>query len=206
MTVSLPTSARPAGRVFRAMAVAGTLIAMHGTGVAAAAGHHRAQSKSDASCADIGLVPTPPTGSRAEAATFCLVNVQRARHGLRALRQNADLARSSDRHSADMVSQNYFDHTSPTGETPLARIKASTYLPRRSAYLVGENIAIGTMQLATPASIVASWMQSPEHRANILNPDFRDSGVGIVAQAPSQYSGGQGGATYTQQFGVIAKG
>ena len=205
MTVSLPTSARPAGRVFRAIAVAGTLIAMQGTGVAAAASHHRAQSKSDASCADIGLVPTPANSSRAEAATFCLVNVQRARHGLRALRQNADLARSSDRHSEDMVSQNYFDHTSPTGETPLARIKASTYLPRRSAYLVGENIAIGTMQLATPASIVASWMQSPEHRANILNPDFRDSGVGIVAQAPSQYSGGQGGATYTQQFGVIVK-
>lgn len=205
MTVSLPTSARPAGRVFRAIAVAGTLIAMQGTGVAAAASHHRAQSTSNASCADTGLVPTPANSSRAEAATFCLVNVQRARHGLRALRQNADLARSSDRHSEDMVSQNYFDHTSPTGETPLARIKASTYLPRRSAYLVGENIAIGTMQLATPASIVASWMQSPEHRANILNPDFRDSGVGIVAQAPSQYSGGQGGATYTQHFGVIVK-
>lgn len=205
MTVSLPTSARPAGRVFRAIAVAGTLIAMQGTGVAAAASHHRAQSTSNASCADTGLVPTPANSSRAEAATFCLVNVQRARHGLRALRQNADLARSSDRHSEDMVSQNYFDHTSPTGETPLARIKASSYLPRRSAYLVGENIAIGTMQLATPASIVASWMQSPEHRANILNPDFRDSGVGIVAQAPSQYSGGQGGATYTQHFGVIVK-
>ena len=205
MTVFPPTSARPAGRVFRAIAVAGTLIAMQGTGVAAAASHHRAQSTSDASCADTRLVPTRANSSRAEAATFCLVNVQRARHGLRALRQNADLARSSDRHSKDMVAENYFDHTSPGGQTPLARIKASTYLPRRSAYLVGENIAIGTMQLATPASIVASWMQSPDHRANILNPDFRDSGVGIVARAPSRYSGGQGGATYTQEFGVIAK-
>ena len=205
MTVSLPTSARHAGRVFRAIAVAGTLIAMQGTGVAAAASHHRAQSTSNASCADTGLVPTPANSSRSEAATFCLVNVQRARHGLRALRQNADLARSSDRHSKDMVSENYFDHTSPNGETPLARIKASSYLPHHSAYLVGENIAIGTMQLATPASIVAIWMQSPDHRANILNPDFRDSGIGIVARAPSRYSGGQGGATYTQQFGVIAK-
>ena len=83
-----------------------------------------------------------------------------------------------------MVSENYFDHISPAGETPLARIKASTYLPRRSAYMVGENIALGTMQLATPASIVASWMKSPDHRANILNPDFRDSGIGVVAQAP----------------------
>ena len=49
-----------------------------------------------------------------------------------------------------MVSENYFDHVSPAGETPLARIKASTYLPRRTAYVVGENIALGTMQLATP--------------------------------------------------------
>ena len=206
MTISFPTSARPAARIFRAIAVAGTLVAMQGTGVAAAASHHRAQSTSDASCADTRVAPTRANATRAEAATFCLINVQRARHGLRALRQNADLARSSNRHSEDMVSENYFDHTSPAGETPLARIKASTYLPRRSAYLVGENIALGTMQLATPASIVASWMQSPEHRANILNRDFRDSGIGIVAQAPSRYSGGQRGATYTQQFGVIAKG
>ena len=173
-------------------------------GVASAASHHRAPATSNASCADTGLVPTVANSSRAEAATLCLVNVQRARHGRRALRANADLARSAARHSEDMVSRNYFDHVSPTGETPLQRIKASTYLPRRSTYLLGENIALGTMQLATPASIVASWMTSPDHRANVLNPDFRDSGIGIVAQAPSRYSDGQPGATYTQQFGVIA--
>jgi uncharacterized protein YkwD len=172
-------------------------------GVASAASHHRAQATS-ASCADAGLVPTVANSFRAEAATLCLVNVQRVRHGRRALRRNADLARSSARHSEDMVDENYFDHVSPTGETPLQRIKASTYVPRRSSYLLGENIAVGTMELATPASIVAGWMRSPDHRANILNRDFRDSGIGIIAQAPSRYSGGQSGATYTQQFGVIA--
>jgi uncharacterized protein YkwD len=199
-------SARPAARFIRVVvvAVAGALFALQGTGVALAATHHRAQSTSNASCADTSLRPTRANSSRAEAATFCLVNVQRARHDLRALRPNADLARSAAAHSEDMVSENYFDHVSPAGETPLQRIKASTYLPRRSAYLVGENIAVGTMQLATPASIVAGWMRSPDHRANILNPDFRDSGMGIVAKAPSRYSGGQAGATYTQQFGVIA--
>jgi hypothetical protein len=96
--------------------------------------------------------------------------VQRARHALRALRPNADLARSADRH--------YFDHTSPSGETPLARIRASTYLPRHRAYLVGENIARATMGLATSA--------------------------GIVGRRPHQYAAGQHGATYTQQFGVSA--
>jgi uncharacterized protein YkwD len=202
-TITHP-SATSAVRFACVLAVAGALVAVQGNGVAFAASHHRAQSTSNASCTDAGLLPTRANSSRAEAATFCLVNVQRARHDLRALRQNADLARSSARHSEDMASNNYFDHVSPAGETPLARIKASTYLPRRSTYLVGENIALGTMQLSTPQAIVASWMKSPDHRANILNPDFRDSGVGIAARAPSRYSSGQRGATYTQQFGVIA--
>jgi uncharacterized protein YkwD len=204
MRTFTPPSAVTAARVARALAVVGALMVMPSTGVAFAASHHRAPSTSNASCDDTSLRPTRDNNSRVEAATFCLVNVQRARHDLRALRPNADLARSAAGHSEDMVSENYFDHVSPTGETPLQRIKASTYLPRRSTYLLGENIAVGTMQLATPASIVASWMRSPDHRANILNSDFRDSGVGIVAQAPSRYSGGQQGATYTQQFGVIA--
>jgi uncharacterized protein YkwD len=100
-------------------------------------------------------------------------------------------------------SADYFDHVSPDGETPLDRIKASTYVPRASPFLLGENIALGTLQLSTPAAIVARWMKSPGHRANILNSEFRDSGIGVVARAPSRYSNGQRGATYTQQFGVI---
>ena len=105
----------------------------------------------------------------------------------RALRPNADLGRSAAAHSEDMVSENYFDHTSPAGETPLDSDQGQ-HLPAAAgrAYMVGENIALGTMQLATPAAIVASWMKSPDHRANILNPDFRDSGIGVVARAPQQ--------------------
>ena len=197
-------SAIAAPRVARALTVVVALIVVPSTGVALAASQHRAAT-SNASCADTGLRPTRANSARAEAATLCLINVQRARHGDRALRPNADLARSAAAHSAEMVSENYFDHVSPAGETPLARIKASTYLPRSSGYIVGENIALGTLQLATPAAIVASWMMSAHHRANILNPDFRDSGIGIVARAPSRYSNGQPGATYTQQFGVIAR-
>ena len=160
---------------------------------------------SAASCADTHLIPTRVNSDRIEAATLCLVNVQRARHGERALRPNADLNRSAAAHSEDMVARNYFDHTSPAGETLLDRIKASTYLPPRAGYVVGENIALGTMQLATPGAIVASWMKSPGHRANILNADFRDSGIGVVARAPRRYSQGQPGATYTEQFGAVSR-
>jgi uncharacterized protein YkwD len=192
-----------ASRFVRASALPAALMAMQLTGVALAVNHSGVPRTSSASCPDSDLRPTQANSSRAEVATLCLVNVQRARHGERALRPNADLARSAAHHSQDMVFENYFDHVSPDGETPLDRIQASTYLPRRSSYMLAENIALGTLQLSTPAAIVARWMKSSDHRVNILNPDFRDSGVGIVAKAPSRYANGQRGATYTQQFGAI---
>jgi uncharacterized protein YkwD len=49
-------------------------------------------------------------------------------------------------------------------------------------------------------------MASPGHRANILNPEFRSTGVGVSPQAPAPLAGGQAGATYTQDFGVIFTG
>jgi uncharacterized protein YkwD len=176
--------------------------------IATVARHHLAhvhRSTSLASCTDASLVPTRANLARVEVATLCLVNVQRARRGRRALRTNGDLARSAVEHSQDMVAKDYFDHVSPAGETPLDRVAAGGYLPRSGTYVVGENIAVGTVQLATPAAIVSSWMASRDHRANILNRDFRDSGLGIVAQAPGQYAAGLPGATYTQEFGVIAR-
>ena len=193
----------------RLIAVAAALIATQSAvAPAQAAGHHHRWALrviASTSCPDGTLLPTQANIVRVEAATLCLVNVQRARRGQRALRRNADLTRSATAHSHDMVSENYFDHVSPAGETPLGRILASGYLPRRAAYVVGENIAVGMVQLATPAAIVAAWMRSPDHRANILTRDFRDSGFGIVAQLPSRYAHGLLGATYTQQFGVIAR-
>jgi len=179
------------------------LLSLLCTGVASAATDGRAISS--ASCDDTHLVPTRSNSARIEAATLCLVNVQRARHGERALRPNADLGRSAAAHSQDMVARNYFDHTSPGGETVLDRIKASSYVPSRAGYTLGENIAMGTMQLATPAAIVDGWMKSAGHRANILNAEFRDSGLGVVARAPERYGRGQRGATYTQQFGAVTR-
>ena len=184
-------------------ALAVALLSVLCTDVASAATDGRAISS--ASCDDTHLVPTRSNSTRIEAATLCLVNVQRARHGERALRPNADLARSAAAHSEDMVARNYFDHTSPGGETVLDRIKASSYVPSRAGYTLGENIAMGTMQLATPAAIADSWMKSPGHRADILNAEFRDSGLGVIARAPQQYGHGQRGATYTQQFGAVTR-
>jgi uncharacterized protein YkwD len=153
-------------------------------------------------CVNADLIPTSGNIPQIDAATLCLINQQRALHGESALRDSARLDSAATQHSQDMVTADYFDHISPTGNTPLDRIRASGYVVSGDVYELGENIDLGTYQLATPASIVTDWMNSPDHRANILDSDFVDSGIGVVAQAPAQYAGAQPGATYTQDFGA----
>ena len=67
-------------------------------------------------------------------------------------------------------------------------------------WTLGENLAWGSYQLATPKSIVRSWMHSPGHRANILNADFHEIGVGVVEGAPEP--GVESAATYATSFGT----
>jgi Cysteine-rich secretory protein family len=67
--------------------------------------------------------------------------------------------------------------------------------------VLGENLAWGTGALATPGSIMQAWMNSPGHRENVLNPDYREVGVGVVAGNPAAADGL--GATYATEFGVI---
>jgi uncharacterized protein YkwD len=68
--------------------------------------------------------------------------------------------------------------------------------------MVGENIAWGTLSLATPEAIVAAWIASPEHLANILAGSYKETGLGVVATVPAFVSAGQPGAIYTEDFGV----
>ncbi|MGV9632530.1 CAP domain-containing protein, partial [Streptomyces sp. NPDC003487] len=89
-------------------------------------------------------------------------------------------------HSDDMAARDYFDHVSPDGTDPGKRITAAGY--RWSTY--GENIAKGQQ---TADSVMTSWMNSPGHRANILNCSFKNIGIGI--------HDGSGGPWWTQDFG-----
>ena len=103
-----------------------------------------------------------------------------------------------------MVEHDYFEHIAPDGSTPLIRFKESGYIhDSRNGYSIGENIAWGTLQLATPKAIVDAWMNSPGHRANILNAQFKETAIGVVPKVPSALDKSQAGAIYTQDFGVI---
>ncbi len=155
-------------------------------------------------CENTELTPEPGNLAEIDEATTCLVNQERARHNELPLRTDALLQQAALGHSEEMVSANYFGHIAPSGLTPLERMLATGYIPGPNvAYAVGENIAWGTMGLSAPSAIVAAWVASPEHLANILYAPYRDTAVGVVAAAPAALADGQPGAVYAQEFGVI---
>lgn len=132
---------------------------------------------------------------------LCLVNAERTSRGLKALKRNRRLDRAALAHSRDMVRRRYFAHNSPSGTTPLQRIRRARYVPRGRAFVVGENLAFGSGQLSTPRVILQSWLDSPAHRANLLDPDYRELGIGIAPGTPTRGPGA--GATFTTAYGVI---
>ena len=105
-----------------------------------------------------------------------------------------------------MACGDYFEHDGRRGDTPLSRMRAAGYIfSSRIGYEVGENIAWATLWLATPQAIVAGWMASPGHRANILDARFRDTGIGVSPHPLASLARGQAGAIYTQDFGASSR-
>jgi uncharacterized protein YkwD len=167
-------------------------------------GHSSAR---DRTCPHAALRPTKQNLALVRAATLCLVNRERAVHGERPLHANARLRRAAQAHTESMAVGDYFEHVGPRGQTPLARMRNAGYISSsRVGYEVGENIAWGTLSLATPRAIVAAWMASPGHRANILDSHYRETGIGVSPHPPASLAHDQPGAIYTQDFGVIISG
>jgi uncharacterized protein YkwD len=105
-------------------------------------------------------------------AVIDLVNEERENAGAPPLEYHPALEEAAQLHAEDMHAQNYFSHTSLDGRNFAVRASEAGYdgNPR------GENIAAGQQ---TPEAVMQSWMSSPGHRTNILNPDFTEIGVGF---------------------------
>jgi uncharacterized protein YkwD len=155
-------------------------------------------------CTGADVAPSTASGvATARAATLCLLNEQRKEHGLAPLRAHRMLQNAAQQYAIQMVKGRFFDHVTPTGVTLEQRIRQNTrYLAGALRYDIGENIAWGQGELARPASIVAAWMASPGHRANILRAAFREIGIGIVPGAPVAGLSGDPAVTYTNEFGA----
>ena len=164
-----------------------------GLGAAAPASAH--------GCSGAGAKPKTISSQQAQRAVKCLLNKQRTKRGLRALHSSHDLKKAARSHSAYMRRHNCFDHECPGEASIDGRLHAVGYLHGGlSRWLYGENIAYGTEDYASPKAMVSAWMNSAEHRANILNPDFRDLGVGIVWGTFSNPHAH--GGIYTTDFGL----
>lgn len=135
----------------------------------------------------VGQKLTIPTqDSSYEQQVIKLVNAERAKAGLKPLKENWELSRVAEFKSADMRDKKYFDHNSPTYGSPFTMIKNFGI----SYKTAGENIAAGQK---TPEEVMKSWMNSPGHKANILNAGYTQIGVGYV-------TGGSYNSYWTQQF------
>lgn len=104
---------------------------------------------------------------------MALVNQDRTSDGLPALDLNPTLNLAAYAKAEDMISNHYFAHTSPEGVSPWYWFKTLGY---NYAY-AGENLAIGYKDANT---LVNSWMNSPDHRANILSPNYQDMGLAVI--------------------------
>ena len=91
-------------------------------------------------------------------------------------------------------------HYGPNGSTLSSRVARSGYLSSAVAYLIGENIGAGSRQRGSPLGVIRAWMHSRPHRANILDPEFREFGVGVARGFPGSDSANA--ATYTLDLGM----
>jgi uncharacterized protein YkwD len=89
------------------------------------------------------------------------------------LRINSELDQAAQTKAQDMVNKNYWSHTSPSGQTPWNFIVNSGYEYQKA----GENLAYG---FSSAQDVVKAWMNSPDHRANVLNNDYEDVGFGVA--------------------------
>ncbi|MGH2840302.1 MAG: CAP domain-containing protein [Solirubrobacteraceae bacterium] len=152
-------------------------------------------------CQNADITPTGANMAQVRTATLCLINQERTTRGLAPVKSNAHLQKAARRYSRLMVTQSFFDHVSPSGSTLVSRVRKGTkYLHGAKSWSLGENLAWGSGEFATPAYTVQAWMDSPGHRKNVLNRSFRHIGIGVVTGAPVP-TNGLPAATYTTDFG-----
>lgn len=175
------------GKAIVASAAAAALLLVPGTAAAEAA-----------SCAGAARAAQSATTATAREAVLCLVNRHRDRDGLRPLRASKLLNRAAQGHSADMVRRGYFAHESPEGGTLVQRVRRTGFLAGVRSWGLGEAIGWAGGPAATPASMVRMWLDSPPHRAILLDRSFRLVGVGVAEGTPA---GTSNGATFTLDAG-----
>jgi uncharacterized protein YkwD len=153
-----------------------------------------------ASCPNADAQAEDLSTSQLESSVTCLINEERTSRGLRPVQSDSTLRQAALGHTSDMVSESYFSHTSPDGDTFLDRITKTGYTRGARRWLVGENLVWGSGGLSSPGALVTSWMNSQEHRENLLRSRFRQVGVAAVHGTPES-AADDNGVTVSSEYG-----
>jgi uncharacterized protein YkwD len=130
-------------------------------------------------CPDADASPSEVSVSEYATSLLCVVNETRRDWGRPTLDRQRNLIRAAGWQADDMAENNYFSHTSADGGTLVDRLDHANFIPSSDRWRAGENLAAGRGQAGSPAEIVDGWMNSRDHRVNLLDSGF--TMVGIAA-------------------------
>jgi uncharacterized protein YkwD len=151
-------------------------------------------------CPQMNTLVTAATVGKAARAALCLINKLRRQRHLRALTESPQLDRAANGHAREMVADRVFSHDSPDGRGVSDRVKGAGYLRGYPSWQVGENLAWGSGTNSSARQIVLAWMNSPDHKRNVLDPSYRQAGLAVAAGSPVDGLQGPVG-TYANDFG-----
>jgi uncharacterized protein YkwD len=146
--------------------------------------------------------PARNTAGVFESSLFDRINLLRRAHHLGALEVSSELSAAAREHDEQMIRFGYFGHSSPDGSAFWQRVE-SHYRPLlRRRWAVGENLLSASPRVS-PRDALAAWLASPEHRATLLKPGWREIGLSFlhVSSAPGVFAG-EPTTVITADFGV----
>jgi uncharacterized protein YkwD len=159
--------------------------------------HAAVDPANNAGCPDVWSRPVDADGPALARSLYCLINAERALNGLHSLAPETRLSNAALGHASDMITRHYYSHVTPEGEGFVGRLRDAGFAGWRRDQL-GENLAWGEDDLATPGGAFRAMMLSPSHRANIMRRKFRLVGIAIVFGGPPR--GASDAATYAVEF------
>jgi uncharacterized protein YkwD len=132
--------------------------------------------------------PSPPAPQSSATAKMEVqvrqqINQIRQKQGLSGLQNNEKLAQVARDYSRRMAEQNFFSHTSPSGDTMVQRVHSAKIF----YFMLGENLFMGTNIPQPVPAAVQGWMESQGHRENILRSEYRETGIGVWRKGNTYY-------------------
>lgn len=139
--------------------------------IAAFSGHHDSNHSSASNSGTTTTTTPSADASTEEQQAVTLLNQDRAANGLPALKVNSKLTALAESYAQDMINRNFFSHYNPEGQSPFDRMSKAGI----GYSYAGENLAINTSVTAAETA----FMNSSGHRANILNSNYTEVGIGV---------------------------